>query len=758
MAGKEVKVSVIAETKRFQAAWRRLGRESGLKDLKKNLRGIAKSATLAGAALTAAAGAGLAALAAFGADLEQSRGAVQDVFKESAAAALEFSSKATTALGLTSNAYNELATVLGSQLKNAGTPVSELANKTNDLISLGADLSAMFGGTTQDAVNALSSALKGERDPIERYGVSLKQAAIDAKAAELGFTKVAGSFDQEAQAAATIALIMEQTRDAHGKFAREGATLAHQMQVWKAVIVDLGQRIAEKFAPILGKLSQFIFDKVNPAIESLLAWLDAEGTSAIESFATSMYQRIMPALSTAAQWISTYLLPALRTLASFITGTVIPGFVSLAQFIWKNRDILTAASAILVFVGAWKAWTTALQIWRSLQIAATAAQIAWNIALSLNPVVIVVGALIAFAAALYVLYQRSETVRNAVNFVWESMKAAAQPVVEWFQATLMPALSSLWDSLQEMFTALWSSTGSAWESYGRPIFDAIMIVVNGIAANWDAIWAGIQQTVSGVWQIISSIVLAAVNTIKGIIDIFTGLLTGDWDKVWSGIKTVFQAQWDGIKGVLSGAFDFIAGIFNTYLAVLKGAWSAAWKHVSSFISNAWTGITSTISSGISRAINLIKSLPSKALNVLSNLGSTLWNAGTSLIQGFIDGITSKIAGVKETLSGLTNLLPDWKGPESLDRVLLTNAGEQVINGFIRGLESRYGAVKASLAGLTTSIGETRIAPNPAIARPLHSTSTGGITINVHCLTPTVETGRIIADALAQFHSLNGARS
>jgi hypothetical protein len=50
-------------------------------------------------------------------------------------------------------------------------------------------MAAVFGGTAADAVDALSSALKGEMDPIERYGVTLNQAAIDAQKAADGNAK-----------------------------------------------------------------------------------------------------------------------------------------------------------------------------------------------------------------------------------------------------------------------------------------------------------------------------------------------------------------------------------------------------------------------------------------------------------------------------------------------------------------------------------------------------------------------------------------
>ena len=190
----------------------------GLGGVVKGLGGaVLGAATVAGGALI---GLGAAGVSAAG-DLEQSIGAVDAVFKGSADQVHAFADAAATNLGLTGNEYRELATLMGTQLKNGGTSLDELAGKTDELMVAGADMASMFGGSTADAVSAISSALKGERDPIERYGVSLKQAGIDARAAEMGFTKVGGALSDEAQQAATLSLIMEQTADAHGNFAKE---------------------------------------------------------------------------------------------------------------------------------------------------------------------------------------------------------------------------------------------------------------------------------------------------------------------------------------------------------------------------------------------------------------------------------------------------------------------------------------------------------------------------------------------------------
>ena len=78
---------------------------------------------------------------------------------------LAWSKNAAKSVGLSQNEYNEFATLVGSQLQNFGMSAEQSASKTNELIGLGADLSSMFGGTTADAVQALSSALKAKWTP-----------------------------------------------------------------------------------------------------------------------------------------------------------------------------------------------------------------------------------------------------------------------------------------------------------------------------------------------------------------------------------------------------------------------------------------------------------------------------------------------------------------------------------------------------------------------------------------------------------------
>src|SRR5690606_19832279 len=125
--------------------------------------------------------------------------------------------------------------------------------QTNDLVGLGADLAATFGGSTSDAVSALSSLLRGERNPIERYGVSMNEATVKAKMAALGLDGLTGEAEKNAKLQATLAILTEQTADAQGQFAREADTAAGAAQIATAKQEDMRAKIGTGLLPIYTK-------------------------------------------------------------------------------------------------------------------------------------------------------------------------------------------------------------------------------------------------------------------------------------------------------------------------------------------------------------------------------------------------------------------------------------------------------------------------------------------------------------------------
>ncbi len=215
-------------------------------------------------------------------DLEQSTGGVTAQFKDQAGDILTAAKTAATAVGLSRSTYQQYATVVGAQLKNLGIRQDQVSGKTIDLIALGADLAAQFGGPTSQAVEALSSLLRGERDPIERYGVSLKQADIDARLAAMGMSDLTGEAEKQATIQATLALLWEQTADAQGTFFREQDTYAGKQQRLMAQLTDAQTEFGNALLPTATQVLEFANDDLLPALKAALDDIGPELAASIE--------------------------------------------------------------------------------------------------------------------------------------------------------------------------------------------------------------------------------------------------------------------------------------------------------------------------------------------------------------------------------------------------------------------------------------------------------------------------------------------
>jgi phage-related protein len=182
---------------------------------------------------------------------QQAMGGVEAVFGKNARVVERWAAGAASSIGLAKSEYGELATVIGSQLSNAGLPLATVTKETGKLISKGADLAAMFGGTTAEAVDALSSAMKGEFDPLEKYGTSLSAAKIAAQQAAEGTDKLTGKAAAQAKMMATLHLVQKQTAKSAGAAAREQDTYAARTQQFAAEVENLKSDLGTALLPVV---------------------------------------------------------------------------------------------------------------------------------------------------------------------------------------------------------------------------------------------------------------------------------------------------------------------------------------------------------------------------------------------------------------------------------------------------------------------------------------------------------------------------
>ncbi|GAT87069.1 hypothetical protein CVCC1112_1728 [Paenarthrobacter nicotinovorans] len=238
-------VKIVSDAKDFSSKM-----DASVSKLDK-FQSVASKLAVPAAAVVAGIGAIAVSAGKMASEAEQNFGAVDAVFKDHASSVKELAKTSAQNLGLSGSDYAKYSALLGSQLKNAGTPLDQLASKTDKLITYGADFAAQFGGSVPEAVDALSSALKGEMDPIERYGISLSETKIKAQMAADGTDKLTGAAYDQAKAAAIMTLIQNQGKDAIGAFGREAGTAAGQQAIATAKWQDASAALGQVLLPIM---------------------------------------------------------------------------------------------------------------------------------------------------------------------------------------------------------------------------------------------------------------------------------------------------------------------------------------------------------------------------------------------------------------------------------------------------------------------------------------------------------------------------
>ena len=247
-------VKIVSDAKDFSSKM-----DTSVSKLDK-FQSVASKLAVPAAAVVAGIGAIAVSAGKMASEAEQNFGAVDAVFKDHASSVKEMAKTSAQNLGLSGSDYAKYSALLGSQLKNAGTPLDQLAGKTDKLIGYGADFAAQFGGSVPEAVDALSSALKGEMDPIERYGISLNETKIKAQMAADGTDKLTGAAYDQAKAAAIMTMIQNQGKDAIGAFGREAGTAAGQQAIATAKWQDASAALGSVLLPIMTQAASVLAD------------------------------------------------------------------------------------------------------------------------------------------------------------------------------------------------------------------------------------------------------------------------------------------------------------------------------------------------------------------------------------------------------------------------------------------------------------------------------------------------------------------
>jgi hypothetical protein len=200
-------------------------------------------------------------------DLAESGSKVKQIFGDATAEINKFADQGAKKLGQSKLAVLDAASSFGVFGKAAGLSGSGLAAFSDGLVSLSTDMASLFNTTPADAAEAISAGLRGEAEPLRRYGVLLDDATLRQEALRQGListTKQALTPQQKVLAA--YQAIFKQTADAQGDFERTSGGLANQSRELTAGWADMRAELGAKLLPAATETVKVFNNGVIPAM------------------------------------------------------------------------------------------------------------------------------------------------------------------------------------------------------------------------------------------------------------------------------------------------------------------------------------------------------------------------------------------------------------------------------------------------------------------------------------------------------------
>lgn len=335
---------------------------------------------------------------------------------------------------------------------------------------------------------------------------------------------------------------------------------------------------------------------------------------------------------------------------------VVQGLEDLFSWVSRNRDVLAplgvalgvAAGGLTALVTAHRAhnavmaaggliqWVKGLSAFTKATNVAKAAQAAFNVVMNLNPLGLIITAIAAVVAGVVWFATQTDTGRAIVAAAWQAIQDAVAAVVDWFQTTLVPILSAVWEGVKTGFTAVKDTVTAVW--------DGIMAVVQTVVG-WFQTW------VLPVIELVGAMLAAP----------FLGLMVAV-KAVWNGIMAAVQVVVDWFQTWVWPAISAVIDWLSAGFTAMKDAVATAWNAVKTAVGAVKDWFTDTLWPAISNVIDNVKT----GFENMKTAVSTAWDsikAAAAKPINFVIG-TVYTDGIKKTFDtiaekvGLSIRMPD----------------------------------------------------------------------------------------------------
>lgn len=274
------------------------------------------------------------------------------------------------------------------------------------------------------------------------------------------------------------------------------------------------------------------------------------------------------------------------------------------------------AGAIITYKGAVLLWNAAETAKNVVMGISTAAQWALNVAMTANPIGIVIVAIGALVGAFIVLWNKSEGFRNFWINLWEKVKAIVT---------------------------------SAWEGI-KAGFEKIKNGISAVKEKVSTMWNGVKEKTSELWGGVKNVVSEKLNNIKSTYDAHGRGLKGATFAAIEGVKEYYRTGYDAINQLTGGKLGEVVNKVSEKMEAVKGKFSEAFGNVKNTVMTIFENIKNGITEKISAAVNKVKEI----FGSIADKVSDVWGKIKGIIKApkIVQKGTVSIAGVSTPIPKL----------------------------------------------------------------------------------------------------------
>lgn len=226
----------------------------GVGQAAQQLAGMSRGAQLVGAVGAVAIGRQFVNAAR---DMNETVNKTSVVFGDASDAVVAWSKDSAKAMGISTQQAQEAAGTFGNLFSTMGIGQAASAKMSQQLVGLASDLASFNNADPTDTLNALRSGLVGEVEPLRKFGVNLTEATLKQKALEMGLISTTnGTLPPAIRTQAAYALILEQTTNAQGDFARTADGLANSQRTLNAEWQNTQAQLGQELLPIVNAVTK----------------------------------------------------------------------------------------------------------------------------------------------------------------------------------------------------------------------------------------------------------------------------------------------------------------------------------------------------------------------------------------------------------------------------------------------------------------------------------------------------------------------